>query len=64
MNLQPPLSNEPAELQRLVQDINRFMVTIPELPGPFADDAAAGAARVRVGDGYVDATGLVRRRLA
>ena len=39
---------------------------VPALPGPYANDAAAGAATpvVQVGKGYVDTSGIVRRRLS
>lgn len=52
-----------AAFSRLVDDLNRFHPTITRLP-VFADDAAAAAGRVKVGEPYVDTNGFVRRRLA
>lgn len=64
MKLQPPVGTDvAAELRRVVDDLNRFNVTIPEMP-VFADDPAAAAGRVRIGEGYVDLNGFVRRRRA
>lgn len=48
---------------RLVDELNRFHPTISRLP-VFADDAAAEAGGLKVGDGYVDPNGFVRRRAA
>lgn len=49
--------------RRLVDDLNRFAPTDAELP-TFADDAAAAAGRVKVGDGYYTPDGVRRRRVA
>lgn len=48
---------------RLVDELNRFHPTISRLP-VFADDIAAAAGQLKVGDPYVDANGFVRRRMA
>jgi hypothetical protein len=48
---------------RLVDELNRFHPTISRLP-VFADDAAAAGGQLKIGDGYVDPSGFVRRRMA
>jgi hypothetical protein len=52
-----------AGFSRLVDELNRFHPTISRLP-VFADDAAAAAGLLKVGDAYVDPNGFVRRRMA
>ena len=49
--------------RRLVDDLNRFFPSAQELP-VFADDAAAGAGRVKVGEEYVTPDGFRKRRMA
>lgn len=64
MSVQPPAGTDlHAWARQLVDDINRFLPTIGELP-EFADDAAAEAGRVKVGEGYVTPAGVLRRRMA
>jgi hypothetical protein len=52
-----------AGMQRLVDELNRFHPTISRLP-TYANDAAAADGNLKVGDGYVDSNGFVRRRLS
>lgn len=49
--------------RRLTDDLNRFFQPIDTLP-TFADDVAAAAGSLKVGQGYVTPTGEVRRRIA
>lgn len=60
-------SGEPASVQiwakRLVDDLNRKPDYVSGLPS-YADDTAAGAAGLPIGSGYVDGSGVVRRRIA
>ncbi len=64
MKLSPPLGTDLAAwARRLVDDLNRFFPAFNELP-TFADDAAAAAGRLKIGDGYVTPDGMVRRRVA
>lgn len=67
MNLAPPTGTGIGAIEawarRLVDDLNRFAVSVEDLP-TFADDAAAAAGRVKIGQGYVTPAGLVRRRVA
>lgn len=67
MSVQPPAGSDLQSLhawaRRIVDDINRFLPTIGELP-VHQDDQAAEAARVKVGEGYVTPTGELRRRMA
>lgn len=61
MKLTPPTGTDiHAWARRLVEDLNRFLPSIEELP-VFADDEAALAGRLRVGQGYVTPDGQVRR---
>lgn len=57
---------EPAQVQvwakRLVDDLNRKPDYVSSLPS-YTDDAAAETAGLPIGAGYVDAAGLVRRRI-
>lgn len=45
---------------RLTSELNRFHAPINRWP-VFADDTAAKAGQLNVGDGYVDANGFARR---
>lgn len=67
MNLAPPTGSGIASVEawarRLIDDLNRFAVSVEDLP-TFADDAAAAAGRVKIGQGYVTPAGVVRRRVA
>jgi hypothetical protein len=47
--------------RRLTDDLNRFVPPIDSLP-EFADDAAAGAGNLKIGQPYVASDGQVRRR--
>lgn len=66
MILAPPTGNSNDQLaawaRRLVDDLNRFLAPIDGLP-VFADDAAAAAGNVKVGQPYVATDGQVRRRI-
>lgn len=67
MILQAPTGNDLGALfawaRRITEDISRFFQPIDTLP-TFADDAAAEAGQLKVGQGYVTPTGEVRRRVA
>ncbi len=64
MKLSPPTGADLAAwARRLVDDLNRFFPSIEDLP-EFADDQAAEAGRLKVGQGYIDPNGFVRRRRA
>lgn len=65
--LAPPTGNSNDQLaawaRRLTDDLNRFLPPIDALP-TFADDAAAAAGNLKVGQPYVTPSGSVRRRVA
>jgi hypothetical protein len=65
MRLAPPTGNSNDQLaawaRRLTDELNRFLPTLDALP-TFADDAAAQAGNLKVGQGYVTPDGIVRRR--
>lgn len=67
MNLAPPtgsdLNSLTAWARRLVDDLNRFFQSPTDWP-VFADDAAAAAGRVKVGEGYRTPDGQFRWRIA
>lgn len=66
MKLAYPFGDTPGQLaawgKRLIDDLNRSQ-TLDSLP-TFADDQAAGAGRLKVGEHYVTPAGDVRRRVA
>lgn len=49
--------------QRFTSDLNQFHMSPNRWP-TFADDTAAAAGRLKVGDPYVTPTGEMRRRVA
>jgi hypothetical protein len=57
---QSPGADAGANLARLIVDLNRFHPPLSLLP-VFADNDAAKAANLKVGRGYVDPDGFVRR---
>jgi hypothetical protein len=67
MRLAPPVGNSNDQLaawaRRLTDDLNRFVQSIDSLP-VFADDAAAAAGSLKIGQPYVATDGQVRRRIA
>lgn len=67
MNLASPTGNDLPALaawaRRLTEDLNRFLPT-PDTYPVFADDAAAAAGNLKVGQPYVDLDGFQRRRMA
>ncbi len=67
MKLSHLKAGDPAALigwaRKLIDDLNRDSDPLAALPGPYADDAAAEAAGVAVGFGYIDDAGIARRRM-
>lgn len=55
-----PGADAQTNLKRLMDDLNRFHPPINRLP-TFADNTSAKAANLKVGAGYVDLNGYVRR---
>lgn len=64
MIFEPPVGADGPSMKawadRLISELNRFHAPINRWP-VFADDAAAKAAQLKVGDGYVDPNGFARR---
>jgi hypothetical protein len=62
MIFRAPLGDLGAWAKDFVRDLNRFHPTISRLP-TFADDTAAAAGNLPVGQGYATPTGEIRRRV-
>lgn len=63
MIFSPPTGSDLAAwARRLIDDMNRFLFGIEDLP-VFADDAAAAVGKVQVGQGYRAPDGTVRWRV-